>query len=452
MTRLIVEEGGACRAFKISEGVIAIGSGAEARLKLTSPDVAARHATLELLGGVCTLRAEPGVVPPTVGGVPVRGDVELAAGVPVRIGSATLVLEADAGPAARAAAAPPVVPRPVERRPPSSSRSARRGPARGGRDDAEAREPRKISHGIPAWLIVAPLVVVISLVGFFIVRVIMSNRQEVAPDLAMVYFNNAVAALERNKLDTAEFELDRIPTDKVSPEVAARIAQLRAQIASDRQAGELALHNMRGTTYLDQSLKRFERSYLLGPAEPPKVRLFLKRCRHFRETWPQHEELGWVERQERRFAGVVDLSQPPTLADIQFEVRTLTHADDLRDYEQCFQVLDQFLGVCGPADREAALKLVDEHRAAREPYFLDRLQRARFEYERKEIAESAGVLVALIRYIGDEQMADRAASELLKFEDIDARLRGFKLDKPEILEELKANRVMGEYIRSKGLE
>ncbi len=78
MTRLIVDEGGARRAFKMGEGVLSIGTGAEARLKLTSPDVAALHATLELAGGVATLHIQPGVVPPTVGGVPARGDVKRA--------------------------------------------------------------------------------------------------------------------------------------------------------------------------------------------------------------------------------------------------------------------------------------------------------------------------------------------------------------------------------------
>jgi hypothetical protein len=449
MTRLIVEEEGGRRAFKMGDGVITIGSGEQARLKLASQDVAALHAKLELAGGACTLTVEPGVVPPTVGGVPARGAVTLAPGVPVRIGSATLLIEDDAPAPAAPAAAPA---RTASPRSAASSGAARRPAARRGREEPEERAPRKVSHGTPAWLIVTPLVVVLGLAGFFVLRAFMTRKQEVAPDLVLVYFNNAKAAMGRNQLDAAEFELDRIPQDKVGGELASQIADLRAQIAAGREAGQLALHNMEGTIQLEQMLKRYERSHLLGPAEPPKVRLFLKRCRWFRETWPEHEEIDWVERQERRFATVVDMSKPPTLADIQFEVKALTHADDLRDYAQCFQVLDEFLDVCRPEEREEALRMVDEHRAAREPYFLDRLQRARFEYDRNEPGKSAGVLVGLIRYIGDEQMADRAATELLKFEDVDARIRGFKRDKPDTFKALLANRVMGEYIRSKGLD
>jgi len=71
VTRLIVEEGGARRGFKVGDGVLTVGAGAEAGLRLQSADVADVHAELGVEDGRVTLRPCPGVVPPTVGGVPV---------------------------------------------------------------------------------------------------------------------------------------------------------------------------------------------------------------------------------------------------------------------------------------------------------------------------------------------------------------------------------------------
>ena len=45
MSKLIVEEAGQRRQFKIGEGILSVGSGAEARLKLVSPDIADTHTT-----------------------------------------------------------------------------------------------------------------------------------------------------------------------------------------------------------------------------------------------------------------------------------------------------------------------------------------------------------------------------------------------------------------------
>ena len=141
MARLIVEEGGQRRAFKVGDGVLSLGSGGEARLRLRSTDVAEVHAEISIEGGVATLRPRPGVVPPTLGGEPVSGPARLDPGVEVRVGSARLWLEADdgstpapasAGAAAAASARPP---RPPEgealapsRRPPRTAPSAARPP------------------------------------------------------------------------------------------------------------------------------------------------------------------------------------------------------------------------------------------------------------------------------------------------------------------------------------
>ncbi|MCZ6598446.1 MAG: FHA domain-containing protein, partial [Planctomycetota bacterium] len=100
MARLIVEEGGKRRAFRVGEGVLTIGTGAEAKLRLSSADVAEIHAELVIQGGKAVLRSRPGVKPPKVGGDEVLTEAPLAFGVEVNIGSARVWLEDEKAPQA----------------------------------------------------------------------------------------------------------------------------------------------------------------------------------------------------------------------------------------------------------------------------------------------------------------------------------------------------------------
>jgi len=459
MARLIVEEGGARRAFKVGEGKLSIGSGQGAKLRLSADGVAEVHAELEIQGGVATLHPRPGVLPPRVAGVPASGPVRVPPGAPVQIGAATLRLESDADEEAVGGARP-------ARAPVRAGAGAARGSPRaplvspsraraGARDEAEVgaeRAERLRRRGPPTWAIVVPLVAVIGVLGFFVLESLTGGEVEVTEGEAEIYFREAQRALNYGRVSEAASELDRIPEAGLTPELRAAVAALRAEIEQARRDGELMLQNSRGTEYLDEQLKRFEKTYLSGALDPPKVRVFLKRTKYFRETWPQHEEMDWIERQERRLAGIVDLSAPPTLADIEFEVKTLTRSTDLRNYKECFAVLENFLEVCGADDRERVRQLIEHHQEEREEWFYERMQRARFEYENDRKGQAVGWLVAIIQYAGDREMEERAASDLVKFENAVPILRGYKEGKPAIYEELKRNRVIAAFIAEKGID
>ncbi|MDP6387440.1 MAG: FHA domain-containing protein, partial [Planctomycetota bacterium] len=68
MAKLIVEEGGKRRRFRLNPGKLTIGSGEEATLHLTSQGVARIHAVLVFKDGVVTIEPEAGVAPLKVGG------------------------------------------------------------------------------------------------------------------------------------------------------------------------------------------------------------------------------------------------------------------------------------------------------------------------------------------------------------------------------------------------
>ena len=61
MVRLILEEGGNKRAFKLNDGTLTIGSADSCSLTLESDDVAGEHAELVIESGEVTLKPRAGV-------------------------------------------------------------------------------------------------------------------------------------------------------------------------------------------------------------------------------------------------------------------------------------------------------------------------------------------------------------------------------------------------------
>ncbi|MCB9913841.1 MAG: hypothetical protein H6828_01680 [Planctomycetes bacterium] len=130
MARLILDENGERRAFKLRDGKLTLGSGQGCTLTLSSPDVAEVHAELELAGDRATLVPRPGVTPPKIAGKPVTQATTLTLGGSFTLGSATITLQADDAPFAAAAAAPKPVARPRRSPPRRPPRAAARPPRR----------------------------------------------------------------------------------------------------------------------------------------------------------------------------------------------------------------------------------------------------------------------------------------------------------------------------------
>ena len=97
MARLILEEGGATRRFKLSTGKLTFGSSDKATLTLVSDDVAAMHGQIEMGEDGAVLRIAKGVVAPTVGGRALQGRHVMREGQTIAIGGAKLSVEYDEG-------------------------------------------------------------------------------------------------------------------------------------------------------------------------------------------------------------------------------------------------------------------------------------------------------------------------------------------------------------------
>lgn len=448
MVRLIVDDAGKRRAFNVGEGRLSVGSGQEAKLRLESAGIASVHVEIEIHGGKATLHPKPGVTPPQVLGRAASGAVVLQHGVPVKIGSATVTVEYESQPAAAPTAAPALArPRPTAG---ASARSSTR--SRDAEDDDERPRHRARPQGTPTWVWIAVGLPVVALLAYFVVGGMLGRDSgRVAEASAPAYYNNALQRVKNSQFEQALEQLDRIPADaQIEPSLKQSIADLRATIQQRMAETSEHAHNATaGKNYFDTQLKGFVDRYMAGQITSPEARVFLKRARYFRENWPTHPDLDWVTRQEARFKGAIDLSKPPTFADVQFEVESLTWSYP-RKYNEAFAVARAFQASAQGDDVAKADAFLVELDGKRKEWFDDRLQQAKFHYDRKEIGKSIGVLLSIIRYAGDTAMEDDGANRLLQYGDVEeiaSFLRGYRTNDSTGFEEVSKNRVIANFLR-----
>ena len=442
MAKLILEESGKRRAFRVGDGVLSVGSGAEAKLRVEAPDIAEIHFELELTGTTLKVRPRPGVTRPTIDGRTVEGDsFEVEAGAKVRVGGTCLWIEKEG------AEAPPK-PAPFDA---EGKRAQRLRSARSGRDRSKVRRSKtRVTRGIPSWLIVGGVLATVAIVLAFARRAFESQvEQGAGPVRATI--QSAEEQLGIGNFDMAVARLDTIPAGRDrTPAEGARIAELRDEIEERRAEAALAVGNFQGTKYLAM-LKKHEAKWLVGNPAPSKVRYFCKQMKVFRERWPQHPDMGWIDRQEGRLRGRVDLNAAPTWDDIDWEIKYIV-AQSVRDYAEAFDILDTFIATAAGDDLVAAADLKEKLTEERVPYHKDRLQQARFEYERKEDpAKTVWWLLNLVVHIGDEGMADEAAKYLVKIPRLDEHLKSYARQYPDRYRRVLRHPLVREFAKSKEL-
>ncbi len=441
MVKLIVDEGGARRAFRMGKGILTVGSGAEARLRLASTAVAEIHFELELGEAGVTLRLRPGVLPPRVGGLPAKAELLLAPGARVELGGAQLWIESEAAPAAGA----PAPARAALATRPGASPAA---PATEPSERFRQRRAEAASGRRPGWLVPVLILAATGLVFLVWVRLMKSSAG--AEGLAQNKLRAAEQALAQADFRAARQELGDIPSGALAPEQVARKLALEQKLATAEAQVAAHMQNESGTRYADTLLKKYEGLYLQGTPEPAKVRLFLKRCRVFRERWPTHPELDWVARQERRFAGYVDLNAPPTWEDVSWETKDLVDTSP-RNYVAALALIDELLARVTGEERKKAQNLRDELVAGRPAYAQDRLEQARYEFERKEDPSKAvWWLVHNIAWLGDEALANQNARFLVKMPNVEGHLLGYKQDYPERYAAVLRNPIVAAWAKEVG--
>ena len=449
MPKLIVEEGGKKRAFRLGKGILTVGSGAEARLKLAASEVAAVHFELDVTDEGVKLRPRPGVVPPRLAGVPVQGEIVLALGKKVELAGVKLWLEAEdstaGAPSPSPAPAPVAAAKAVAATPARASRPAR------ARESREPREREARPRGAPGWLVPVLVVLGVGVLGLFLFKKVLKGADA---DEGRAFNLIQAARQERSasRFEAALAKLDEIPEAAFTPELRTQADALRAEIHAATTATDLAAENDAGTKYFDVLLKRYEANYLQGTPEHAKVRLFLKRCVTFRKRWPRHPELEWVGRQEERFRGYVDMAALPDWPDVEWEVRDLVDGKP-RNYEAALTLLDELLARVEGEERAQVQNRRDALVAERAEYAQDRLFEARHQFEKKQDTTKAiWWLVNSVALLGDQALEDEAARFLVKMPDLPGHLLGYRHSYPDIYADVMRNSIVADWAERAGFK
>jgi hypothetical protein len=443
MAKLIVEEGGKRRSFRLNPGRLTIGSGEEATLRLTSEGVARIHAVLTFEDGVVTLEPEAGVAPIKVGGKSHSAGFKLTVGRSAAIGGARISIEAEEGETLAGASSP-------TRRPnfaPGAGRTTGPRTARSRSRDEMADEPRhrrrKHKSSFPAWL-----VVVMGLGGALIVYLLLSNFAKSSS--ARVFEPLGSKGKIEEKLKGGDYrgilrELEWVDENRAELNADWRtyFDGIRERASGMEAEAQLYARNTTGTKIFSTQLEKFQSSYLKRNTRP-EARVFLKRIAQFSSDYPRHPKLGWCDRMAERYADIAKLHEPPTMADLAFEVKTLTWAKP-RDYKKSFQLLEDFLLTANAGDQAAAKALIQEQTAERKEKFDDRILQAAYYWDNKEPNRAVGVLAQLVAKIGDPAMTDEAADLLLKIPGLDGYLRSYKRDRVSTFAALMQHRHLKEY-------
>ncbi len=406
MARLTLDDGGTQRSFRLNPGKITIGSGESCTLKLSSPDVAEVHAELEITTEEAILTPRPGVAPPTILGRPVNGPTRVPSNGEFRIGAA--VFNVSDG----------------SKQPASSGTVERKAAAR----PSVTRTRRTVKRSIPTWGIVL-ILAASGLVIYFVGQGWIGDAGEVAYN-PHERLRVAIENFNEGAIGRAEQEIERIDLT-LAPELRPQLEELQRKIAKRDAAAEVAAWNVEGSKHFETQLKGFVNKRLLGDNVPrERARVFLKRCADFRKRWPQHPELPWVNRYQTRYASIAKMHEPPTFTDVAYEIKTMTWAKP-RDYRKSFEMLTAFEAGASTGDFDACTELRDSLTTEREAYFTDRMQQAKWHWERKETGQAVATLVELIIGMGDAEMADQAAFEFVRLPGIEEWLSGYHTRKAE---------------------
>lgn len=423
MARLILEDGGQRRAFRVNPGKLTIGSGEGAILRLSSSDVAEVHAELVVAAdGSIVLHPRPGVLPPTVLGRPVKVPTRIPGNGEFRIGAAVFRLE----PEGAAAAAP---------------RAAGAAPSAGG----EAGTPRvrlsrpmhKIERGLPTPLILGILAGLL-VAAFFVGKAWLGGGATKVEYDPTERLRVAQLAYDEGAIDRALLELDRVDL-KVAPQFAPAVAELRKRINERNKFVEVDAWNVEGTKHFDSQVMGYWKKYMQGNEVPrERARVFINRCKDFKATWPQHPELEWVDRYMRRYEAVAELDEPPTFKDVSYEIETLTWAKP-RNYARAFALLAEYERTAPSEERSKLDELRAKLERERDEHFLDRMLQAKHEYGKGNNSAAFQELVNIVIWMGDDAKSSEAAAQMALFGDLDSQLQSYRKHRPDKWELMTAN-------------
>lgn len=418
MTKMILEAGGRRREFELGDGRLTLGSGESASLRVKARDLADIHLEVMIEDGVVRVAPRAGVLPPKLAGIPKADPFELKPGKVLSIGVLKLWVEADEDEDL------PVVVR-------SRAAGGKRRPGGARRHAPTAKS------GMPTWAVLSIALVVLGGGGFLLKQGLFAQAKSTVP--VAVALEAAEDHLQHGNLKIATEKLDSIDVAQASTAEQGRLQELRARIDREHELAEIDSWNLIGDDYFEIHLEHYAKKWLVGTPALSKVRLFLERCDEFKERWPHHPKLDWIERQERRFQGHVDMRLPRTWEDIEWALEYLVNQPN-RNYTRAFELVDEFVARAEGEDLILATTRRDEMLAERPRYHAEKMEEARTEFEEnEEQAKAVFILLHGVIWSGDEELADKSARTLARIPEVVMHLRGYRKKYPDRLQQVLAH-------------
>jgi hypothetical protein len=421
--------------------------------------VAELHLEIESRAGALRILPRPGVVPPTLAGAPVRSACDWPPGVVLALGGVRLSVEPEPGaPAPSAASAKPAAHAPsaaaakAGARAPQAAASAPRGARAGASSAPRARESARPRPGAwKAYALPAAVLAALGLGGIVAWRVLARAREQMSmpADVALAGARREMA--QANSEAAAKYLVLAEADRSLSEAQRAEIAQMRAALTSEQGEVERVHDDAAGEAWFNVKLAKYESIELRGAPQPHKVRLFLERCAEFRKRWPQHERIDWVERQEQRFAGVVDLQAPRTQQDVLWQVDRLT-AGAPAEWGRALGILDERRARTTDASERAEL---DELRATkvveRREAHVEYMHAARAAYQRGDKARAVELCAQSVIHGGDPELAAEAARYLIAMPELGPALSQYRTQRPWDFAALMREPALAEFARGAGI-
>lgn len=458
MPRLIVDDSGAKRAFRLGTGRLTIGSDPGAKLRLTASGVSPRHAVLRVEASGVFLEAESEV---EFAGARRTGTLELPLGSTVALGAARLTVAADqeeappiparavpAKPAPARAADPKPAPSAAPARPQRSAAPAAGKPSAGARGnrgraaaEPEAEAPRGGARrrgrsapkqdGLPGWVVPVGGVVLAGIVaGIYF----MQGGQ---PPQALGQLNTAEQLVVEGNMDSARAILDKFNRATLDPALHQKYDDIK-KILDSALSESAATKRNRGIRFAQDDLLNYVDRHIKADApQKERVRLFLERLADFRQQYPEQRTAIWLDNGEAKsildqlnafeakFAGVASTAEPLGMADVDW-ARTYfasggKEGKGVREYQPVFERLAKAESTGGLSAEQAA-SLRNELIGERSLYIEQRLQDADKDYNRyresndiEALRSAANKLIYLILKNPDPAVWDRVSGVLLKF-------------------------------------
>ena len=444
MPKLILDDAGSKRAFRLGDGRLTIGSGAGDKLRLTADGVEEGHVVLHVRGGRVTFDA---LGPVVVGGEELEGEGhQLRTGQTLHIGDARLAVAAEE-PASKAPAGAKAPERPSTRDASDAPPPRRRGSAAGGRRSSGGRrapvkfegeievraslaDRHRHQSSMPGWVVpVGVIVVLAGAIGAY--QLIGGGPAEPATLLAEVEIE-----LNEGRVETAKEKLSLLKRDKLSSNLKTRYDEMVALASTVQEGNSARIRRNEGLRFADQYLIRYSEKYLVGSdLDPGKLSMWFENLAEFRRQHPNTSSAVWMDNAdgkqavqaiaalEASFAGKHDPSAPATMADALWwrEYYTSGGKDGsgAKLFGPVLAKIDEVLPSLGEDERGALESIREEVLADREVYVGQRMAKAKELFDRyresnvqSDLMNSAAQLVNLIHNNRDATIRNQVGNVL----------------------------------------